>query len=421
MSKKINIINSEKELKVAKDIIREITKITKVIFPEEEAAYIAIHLKSKASFQDEKKNDYEHDEIARELMTVLKKMARDIGYPYHKDKQLINGLLTHFYPLLQRLNYNIRLDNPLLDEIKSNYADTLELTKNYLSKMPVLKKYDISESEWGYLSLYFLATYERYKNKKKTNVLIVCSTGYGSAQMLKSRIEKEFFEEINVKAAVGYFEINDEILTDIDLIISTIDLKNLILNIPIITASVFLKDEDIKNIKNFIETKTLSGYIDNKNINRVEKEIIFNKYFDKKRFIVYNDTTKKELVLDKMLDILSSEEVDSYKEIMLKQIQQREKLSTVVFSEDSAVPHPAKAVGNVGKCALAIIKKGLNWNDKFSNIKFVFLLSPSIYNNKDLKLVTKAIVELIDNEQDKRNILKSCDYDDFKRIFIENM
>lgn len=36
---------------------------------------------------------------------------------------------------------------------------------------------------------HFMAAKERYKEQRKYNVLVICATGYGSAQMLKSRIK----------------------------------------------------------------------------------------------------------------------------------------------------------------------------------------------------------------------------------------
>ena len=71
-----------------------------------------------------------------------------------------------------------------------------------------------------------MAAKERYKEQRKYNVLVICATGYGSAQMLKSRIENELGNLILIADVIGYYEINDEKLKGIDFIISSIDLSN---------------------------------------------------------------------------------------------------------------------------------------------------------------------------------------------------
>ena len=82
-----------------------------------------------------------------------------------------------------------------------------------------------------------MAAKERYKEQRKYNVLVICATGYGSAQMLKSRIENELGNLFDYDV-IGY-EINDEKLKGIDFIVSSIALSNLIFNIPVFTVWVF--------------------------------------------------------------------------------------------------------------------------------------------------------------------------------------
>ena len=105
--------------------------------------------------------------------------------------------------------------------------------------MPTFNLFSLTPNEIAYIALHFMAAKERYKEQRKYNVLVICATGYGSAQMLKSRIENELGNLILIADVIGYYEINDEKLKGIDFIISSIDLSNLIFNIPVFTVSVF--------------------------------------------------------------------------------------------------------------------------------------------------------------------------------------
>lgn len=70
--------------------------------------------------------------------------------------------------------------------------------------MLVCQKNDVSDDEWAYISLHLMAAIERYSNRHKLRVLVVCATGYGSAMMLKNRLEKEFEGRLRIVDVISY-------------------------------------------------------------------------------------------------------------------------------------------------------------------------------------------------------------------------
>ena len=414
-------IETRKEFLVGKRILKRIAYSNNIEFPSEEAYYIALHLtvKSTVKSEDDTSISDEKEKIHDELVEILEKIENEKGYKFKKDKHLINGILTHFYPLIMRLKYNLTIENPLLNEIKEKYYEVFDLTKEYLSNMTIFKGYEVSESEWAYICLHFMAAIERYKDNKKLNVLVICATGYGSSQMLSIRLKKEFGQHINIVDVIGYYEITDEILKDVDLIISSIDLFTIVFNVPVIHVSVFLNEKEINIIRGFIEKGIYNNSNDESLIIESEKEVLFNEFFKEDCFFKIDNPISKDQVIEKLLDSIQKYEKDDYFKIMIKQISQREYMSSVVFSNEIAVPHPAKSVGETAKVAVALINDGVYWNDEFENIKFVFLLSPSRYENKNLKNITKAIVELTENKDIQNQLLKSENFDEFKKIFVE--
>lgn len=104
---------------------------------------------------------------------------------------------------------------------------------------------------------------------------------------------------------------------------------------------------------------------------------------------------------------------------MIKQIIQREYMSSVVFSDQIAVPHPAKSIAENAHIAVAIIKNGIEWDRPFKKIKFVFLLSPSRIENADLKYITKAIVLLTERNDVQEKLLQCSNFEQFKEIFTQ--
>lgn len=414
-------IENRKEFLVGKQILKRITCSSNIEFPSEEAYYIALHLIVKSTGKTEE-NISELDEtekIHNELVKILEKIENEKNYKIKNDKQLINGVLTHLYPLIMRLKYDVTIENPLLNEIKEKYYEVFELTKEYLSNMTIFQGYEMPDGEWAYICLHFMAAIERYKDNKKLNVLVICATGYGSGQMLSIRLKKEFGKHINIIDVIGYYEINDEILRGIDLIISSIDLFTIVFNVPVIHVSVFLNENEINTIRDFIEKGIYNSYNDESLIVESEKEIIFNEIFKKDCFFKIDEPISKDKVIEKLLVSIQKYEKDDYLKIMTRQISQREYMSSIVFSNEIAVPHPAKSVGETSNVAVALINDGVYWDDEFKNIKFVFLLSPSKFENKYLKNITKAIVELTENKDIQNQLLKSKDFNEFRKIFVE--
>lgn len=411
------------EFKVAKNILKRITLSSNIEFPKEEAYYVALHLKVKCTSKNA--NDIEVDngkkKICHELIKILEKIEYDTGYLIKNDQQLINGIMAHFYPLQMRLRHGVILENPLLDEIREKYGDTLLLTKQYLSNMSFLKDYKVSDSEWAYICLHFMAAIERYKDNEKLNVLVICATGYGSGQMLSVRLKKEFGQHINIVDVIGYYEINDEKLNGIDMIISSIDLYTVVFNIPVIHVSVFLNDEEINKIKLFIERKTSQKKNNEKVSSNVlsEKKAIFKKFFKEDCFTILHKSISKENIVEELVNLLQKYEEPGYCKIMMRQIAQRELMSSVVFSNQIAVPHPAKSLGKSAHIAVAIVKDGIRWSDGFSKIKFVFLLSPSKIENTDLKYITRAIVSLTEKDDIQEKLLECENFKQFEDVFTK--
>jgi len=416
-------MEGKREFEVAKNILKRIKLSSNIEFPKEEVYYVALHLKVTSTSKNA--NDIEvssnKKKICDELIKILEKIEHDTGYLIKNDQQLINGLMAHFYPLQMRLEHGVILENPLLDEIKEKYGYTLFLTKHYLSNMSFLKDYKVSDSEWAYICLHFMAAIERYKDNEKLNVLVICATGYGSGQMLSVRLKKEFGQHINIVDVIGYYEINDEKLNGIDIIISSIDLYTVVFNIPVIYVSVFLNDEEINKIKLFIEGRTSQNKNNEKISSNIlsEKKSIFKKFFKEDCFTILDKSTSKEKIVEELVNSLQKYEEPGYSKIMMRQIAQRELMSSVVFSDQIAVPHPAKSLGKSAHVAVAIVKNGIRWSDGFSKIKFVFLLSPSKIENADLKYITRAIVSLTEEDDMQKKLLECENFKQFEDIFTE--
>lgn len=406
--------NNDTERKVAKKVLARISEVSNQEFPVQEVDYITLHLLAKSQLSQETQTKISKEEMKRSLVQTFQALGLDDIYHFSSDFQLFEGLITHLMTLQIRLDSRITLNNPLVDEVKKNYSDIFFMTKEILENMETFSQVSISDDEIAYVSLHFLAAIERRKENDKFSVLAICASGFGAAQMLRNRLETEFGNRLEVVDVIGYYELNQEKIQGIDFIVSAVDLSNLYFQVPVFTVSVFLKNDEIAQIREAMDQMQVSSHTKSSQINRSASD--FKQYFSKDNFLICFNQDKNSL-LSNMADGLSEGESYNFKESLLHGIQQREELSSVVFSEKIAVPHPIQALGTDVKIAVAICKDPLLWDDQNSNVQLVFLLSPSIYGNEGLTDVTKRIVSLTEKDDLQNQLIACNNFEDFINIF----
>lgn len=401
------------ERRVAENILKRVSVSTGIHFPIEEVDYITLHLVSKGHGNSCHISEVLQEQVRQELIDSID----HINPTVKNDFQLIEGLLAHLSTMYIRLQGKVVMENPLTAEIQANYRDMYQLAERVVSNMPTFSPYTLSPNEIAYIALHFMAAKERYKEQRKYNVLVICATGYGSAQMLKSRIENELGNLVSITDVIGYYEINDEKLKGIDFIVSSIDLSNLMFNIPVFTVSVFLNDEELKDIKQGIaHLNTSMANVEDHQAELSVKDV-FDDYFSEDYFFLMSNATKED-VLKKLAESISVNENDQFEKRLLDMMKQREAMSSIVFGENIAVPHPLKAVGSKHHFAVAIVKNGVKWDEQYPSIKIIFLMSMSIHDNDGLPELTSAIVDLVDNPKLQEQMLACQSFDEFKKIFL---
>ncbi|BAH81895.1 BglG family transcription antiterminator [Streptococcus dysgalactiae] len=410
----------QKELLVARNIADRLANRLgqEELIPEEETAYIALHLISKSVAEQDPEANLLN--LRQELITALDNCDTSQGYDFSSDMALIEGLLMHLEVLLERLVNNIHLDNPLLEDIQKRYGDVLKLTENFLGDLPTFQKYYLSQDEIAYVSLHFMASIERQKEKHKLTVLVICATGFGSAQMLKNRITNELGQLVTISDVIGYYDLDNDKLKDVDAIMSTIDLSNLVFNIPVLTVSVFLSDQEIQEAKQTfskIQGKQRRRNITARDLSLDTAASAFKHYFSEENFLVLENASKAE-VMEEMIRRLVPDDSDHQKELA-DLIRGRERLSTLVFDQEIAVPHPLKPISEKHQIAVAVVKNGVYWEDGFEKIKLIFLVAPSVYTNEGLKPITNRIVDLVDLPEVKEQLINTEDFESFKSIFLD--
>lgn len=170
-----------------------------------------------------------------------------------KYSELINDIYYHILPMLNRIRVGIYVENNMLQEIQLEYLETYKLVDRavMLTQKELNVEGEITSSEIGFLTLYF----EKYFSSNRKNILLICSTGIGTSELLKIKLQKAF-PEFNIVSTMGLRQLknsNFEILKDVDYIFSTINIKDTVIWKPIVTISPILADKDIAMIHHLVK------------------------------------------------------------------------------------------------------------------------------------------------------------------------
>ena len=170
-----------------------------------------------------------------------------MAIPFTTDINLRRSLNLHIQPLLNRLEYEIIIVNPIIDQIKKEYEDTFSSLKTIFLNQKDEKLKNLSDDEIGFILIYFQNSIE--KLEQPLNVLIVCTTGIGTSHLLETRIKK-FFPVLNIADVISVEEVNRYNTQKIDLILTTVNISKI--DIPQIVVSALLDKGDINLINEFI-------------------------------------------------------------------------------------------------------------------------------------------------------------------------
>lgn len=151
--------------------------------------------------------------------------------------------------------------------------------------------------------------------------------------------------------------------------------------------------------------------------NRIKGKLTdFRWLFSKDYFAILEETDKDAGPASSALNDSGSD--DQYEQEMLDLMNQRSKMSTVVFDEDWQVPCPIKALDwRTIKLRLPLSKtvwSGMIISNRFN---WSFLISSSIYGNEGLVDINRGIVDLVDIAL-KEKMVACQDFEEFKELFL---
>ncbi len=395
----LTAIQEKYEYKIATEITERLAKLFNIHIPEMEIAYTAMHLLGKKA-----SNVLGSESIPVEVETLVESMLQvikdNMSIDLTKDIDLRISLGLHLVPLIERIKYRLKLSNPILKEIKQ---DVIGFYAAIIATNVLNERYGltVSEDEIGYIALHISVAIARInKNINKKDILVICGSGIGTANMMKYKLIREFEPHINKIDTCDYISSHNIDFLNYDLILTSIPL-NRTSSTPILNVNLFLNDKDIVNIKSYIEND-----FDN---NKIQSLFSRELFFGMANYYTY----------DSLLKFMAGEinERIALNGDLYTSMQKREKLASTILENGIAIPHPMVSLTKRTFITVAIPQKPIRSGDK--TVRIALLLN--IKDNEESKTIEdfyRKLGDFINDESKISKVLKNPSYDNFIKIFI---
>lgn len=411
LTEEIKDFRHTEEFAAAEQIIALIEAEMKLSFPEDEIAYIAMHLAGTKWFASiteqqleelgpEKLLDRSIYELAQELLSEI---DRDLQLKVGGDPELLMGICLHLKPALNRVRYGMKIRNPMLEHVKSNYP--LAFQAGVISAKLIESKLNlvIPEAEMGYLALHIGAAMERQRmdTARCQKCLIVCTSGVGSARLLFYKLRSQFGSRLEIVGTTEYYKLKNISLDGIDFLISTIPIPDA-LSVPVIVVQTLLGGGDLAKIEQALagDTKPSLPYL--------MKELVF----------LQEDFTQRDEIIAFLGQKMHEKGLVRSSAGFTGLVLEREHAASTAYGNLVAIPHPIIPQSTQTVWAICTLKQPVDWGGK--PVQFVCLLSTQQGGSEPPARMYEQLIRLTDDSRIIQQLLNCQTYDEFAQSLVRH-
>ena len=345
-------IKQKKEFELAENIGENIEKVFQVKIPEEETAYITMHLLgARNNYEQDVDIQYSSFHLIRIAKDIVKIAQQESGISLLKKSRLLIGLYKHLKPAVMRIKMKMEIRNPLLQEMKEKYPKWMTLAKKAAQPLEEELQTELPEAEIAYLAMHLGAALEEANMQEQYfKVLVACPTGIGTSKLLATQLKREF-SNLEIVAIVSAVNVDYDFYKheNVEFIISTVPIENA--KLPVVVVDFMLNENDKTNIIHQMNISTVLK----KNVERVKvnyKLIYRLERID--RYIQYIHEVLTNFFYDEYIEIKDIDELctrtshvisgELERELLYHDLKKRESKGSTVLNKLMILHTKSKAV-----------------------------------------------------------------------------
>ncbi len=338
--------------------------------------------------------------ITQETSDIVSEMLQGVydsfKIDFRKDLELRMTLCRHLLSLKDRIRGGKELENPILQEVRRRYSFEYTIAMQAAAVLNRIFHTVLSDDEIGYLCFAFALAMERKKTTAvRKNVLLVCGTGHGSAQLLRHQYEQMFGDYINELRTCDVGSLFMADFTDIDYIITTVPIS---IPVPVLIQEVqfFMTSEDEKNVRHGLERR---------------KEAVIQAYYPEKLFMTHLTFSSREETLEYMCRYLT--EKKGLPDDFYTSVIEREALAQTAFGNLAAMPHANRTMGQETSVCVGILDEPVQWGTQKVQVVFLIAVADHELAGEELQTFYRVTTTYLMRGRYIRKLIKEQNYEKF--------
>ncbi|MFC0525156.1 BglG family transcription antiterminator [Pontibacillus salicampi] len=236
-----------KEYSFAEELIQNLSDIFHIAIPDEEIGYTSMHLMgAKARYTLDPLLEDANMSIAFKAKQLISRVSKRLDIDLNQFERLLNDLVLHLKPSVHRLQHNMKIENALANQMKEDFPELFQIVGEELTE--VFPQFRFPKEETAFVVMHFASSLLNLEDIEGLRVLVVCSSGVGTAKILAAKLNKQF-KEIDSVDHRSLFDLPHIDREDYDLIISTLTLDG---DEDYVQVSPILREKDIHKLEHAI-------------------------------------------------------------------------------------------------------------------------------------------------------------------------
>lgn len=368
-----------------------------VNIPVPEIKYMAIQLLGKKKvLAGDRSNVFIDMEINQLVNRMLESVHQAYSLELGSDFDLNTSLRQHMVSLRIRLQYRLKMDNPLLREIKEVYSFPYAVAAHASTVLSEYFHTIVPEEEIGYLALCFALSLKRQdRQRHKRNILLVCASGAGSAKLFEYRFREMYGDYLDRVETCEIGSLASRDFSDIDYVFSTVPIKARI-PVPVCQVQYFFDRHNAGEVERILKHDCGSS-------------IKF--CFDPELFFTDIKGNSREEILHELCQRVKK--VRGIPEDFEESVLKRENLMQTDLCRQIAIPHPYRPVTEETFVCVAVLEKPVFWH--IYEVQIVFLLSVSV-KRENLEEFYSIAPRFMMDERCMNRLIQTKSYDTLMEI-----
>ncbi len=337
--------------------------------------------------------------LSKELSHEIDKFLIEIDESYHtefsNDAEFKKSLLTHVSLLIDRLHQKISYKNTLINEICIRYPMIFNIAIRFSDMLKEKYGVEVTHDEAGFIATHFAGHMEKERNEKImrfNNIGVVCSSGGGSAYLIKMQLES-LFTSSNVQT-FSFLQLDELEQFKPDLIFTIMELDREF-QVPVIHIKELLDDDDLMQIRKFLQYDNCHSFSLVDNGSPITK-LFCHEFFKIASYKTYEDALK---------DMAKQLEDSGYGgENYQKYVLERESYMSTVYMNGVCIPHPIEISAQKNMISVCILDNPLVHEGK--PVRIIFMVSLVKEDYEVHKEVTRLLYLLMKDERRLKRVLE---------------